>query len=248
MKAASQPAARAFGLSISTGLQPVFAPSCRVLILGSLPGAESLRLQQYYAHPRNSFWELMASVLGFAQEGLSQGGVFPEPEASRAPSSSPPAKAGCTDVQPPSPTPSARLRGHDDLVFPQEHPRRNPALRSPQDLTYPQRLSALLTHDIALWDVLASGHRPGSLDSAIDLATAQVNPFNDFLRELPALQRILFNGAMAERLFVQRVLPQLSPEQHAIPRLRLPSTSPANASIPKQEKLIAWRAALELPK
>jgi TDG/mug DNA glycosylase family protein len=29
-----------------------------------MPGAESLRLGQYYGHPRNHFWPLMAAVLG----------------------------------------------------------------------------------------------------------------------------------------------------------------------------------------
>jgi len=32
------------------------------LILGSLPGRRSLEMQQYYAHPQNAFWKLVAAI------------------------------------------------------------------------------------------------------------------------------------------------------------------------------------------
>lgn len=43
---------------------PVVDSATRVLLLGSLPGEESLARGQYYAHPRNQFWRLIGAVTG----------------------------------------------------------------------------------------------------------------------------------------------------------------------------------------
>ena len=45
-------------------LQKVINRQCDLIILGSMPGMESLRLQQYYAHPRNQFWRLIYALDG----------------------------------------------------------------------------------------------------------------------------------------------------------------------------------------
>lgn len=44
------------------GLPPIVGPRTRVLILGSFPGAASLRAQQYYAHPQNQFWRMLQAI------------------------------------------------------------------------------------------------------------------------------------------------------------------------------------------
>ncbi|HAK45923.1 MAG TPA: DNA-deoxyinosine glycosylase [Spirochaeta sp.] len=50
-------------MELKKSLAPVINSGSKVLILGSMPGEESLRRQQYYGFPGNQFWRLTAAVL-----------------------------------------------------------------------------------------------------------------------------------------------------------------------------------------
>jgi len=162
------------------GFAPVATVNAHTLILGSMPGEDSLRLAQYYANPRNAFWKIFG-----------------------------------------------RLSGQDN------------------DLSYECRLKMLNDHGIALWDVLHSCERPGSLDSSIRNASVVTNDFAGFFASHPGIRRIFFNGTFAEASYRKHVLPTLDTLQAGFTMTRLPSTSPANASLGFEAKLLAWRAIVE---
>jgi|SRR6185369_338072 len=153
------------------GFPPVVGSSPKVLILGTFPGEESLRQKQYYAHPRNLFWEIMKQVCG----------------ASR-------------------------------------------------DIEYEDRLNILRNSHIALWDVLKTCSRHGSLDTNIRNGFYEVNDFKKFLAEHD-IKAICFNGEKAGELF-HRIPATALPELSVLSVL--PSTSPANAGIPKEVKISRW--------
>ena len=99
---------------------------------------------------------------------------------------------------------------------------------------------------IALWDVLLSCEREGSLDSAIDEATIRANDFASFYRAHPRIAQVFFNGAKAEACYRKYVLPALAHAPAPPVHHRLPSTSPANASMSRAHRQRVWTQALRL--
>ncbi|MBT3320433.1 MAG: DNA-deoxyinosine glycosylase [Clostridia bacterium] len=150
---------------------PLIDERCTALILGSMPGEESLRKQEYYGHPRNAFWRLLNSDLA--------------------------------------------------------------------EKSYVQKREYLLSHCIALWDVLGSAERKGSLDSAI--RNEVPNDFDKFLRQHPNIRHIFFNGGKAKSAFA-KYFTDLYIQYDCV---QLPSSSPAY-TLAFEEKKLVWRNALSL--
>ena len=98
---------------------------------------------------------------------------------------------------------------------------------------YPARLDALRAAGLALWDVIASAVRPGSLDGAI--RDPEANALTDLIGELPSLRAIAFNGGTAARLG-QRALGAA----FDLPLIALPSSSPAY-TLAYADKARTWR-------
>lgn len=154
---------------------PAAKPGCSVLVLGSLPGDASLRMAQYYAHPRNAFWKIMGRLCGFSP-----------------------------------------------------------------GLPYEDRLERLNEAGIALWDVVLSGMRPGSLDS--DIRDERPNDIAALLREYATIKTICCNGGTSYR-YLKRYFPVLFGGD-GCRVLLLPSTSPVAARLGFEEKFKAYEEVL----
>lgn len=96
----------------------------------------------------------------------------------------------------------------------------------------------LLSHGIALWDVIASCDIEGYADSSIRNVT--VNDI-DFILNTSDIQRIITNGGTAHKLYCKYLLPKTSVQD-----ICLPSTSPANASWSLERLTNEWAYALKL--
>ena len=100
-------------------------------------------------------------------------------------------------------------------------------------LDYEIRLERLADRRVGLWDVIASASRQGSLDQAI--RGVEHNRIERFLRDLPDLRAIAFNGAAAAA--IGRKLIDPAPANLAL--VDLPSSSAANTR-KLDEKVRIW--------
>jgi len=110
------------------------------------------------------------------------------------------------------------------------------------EFDYRQRTEILLDNNIAVWDVLQSCYREGSLDADIKQTSININHFADFFLTHRFIRQVFFNGKTAEKLYKKHVLPILESHLFELGYQSLPSTSPAYASLTLEQKLNAWRA------
>jgi double-stranded uracil-DNA glycosylase len=131
---------------------------------------------------------------------------------------------------------------------------------------YTERVSRLERAGFALWDVIGSCEREGSLDQ--DIRGELPNPLAEYIGLRPTIERVALNGGKAAASFVAHVAPGLgqesrlrvmglaigepllwspsfSPERRILV-VRLPSSSPVptRAFRGAQDKLPAWSAML----
>lgn len=150
---------------------PILGEQPRALVLGSMPSQASLEKGEYYGHPRNAFWPVMAACFGFDAAA-----------------------------------------------------------------SYADRVSALHQARVAVWDVLQSCRREGSLDAAIEPASEVPNDLVALCREQPTLKHVFLNGRKAEQVWRRHF-----EDRVALPATTLPSTSPAMASLDLAAKTKIWR-------
>lgn len=111
-------------------------------------------------------------------------------------------------------------------------------LQIPLGVSYQEKVTALQASPIALWDVLKSCKRLGSLDSSIETGTQIINDFHTFFSIHREITQVLFNGGKAETCF-KRYVPSDTPLKELY-LIRLPSTSPANARMSFEKKCHIW--------
>lgn len=108
-----------------------------------------------------------------------------------------------------------------------------------QDLDYQNKLQTLLENKIALWDVIQSCSRDGSLDSNIQNETP--NKIDKLLNQYPGIKVICLNGNKSYSAF-KKYFPEVLKQYKCY---KMPSTSPANARYKLEDLYSEWLIAFQ---
>ena len=98
---------------------------------------------------------------------------------------------------------------------------------------YEEKINVLKKHHIALWDVIDSCERKGSLDS--EIRNEEANQIEELLEEYPNIHAIFCNGGKSYKN-LQKILGK----NYKIPVFLLPSTSPLH-TVSFEKKLEEWK-------
>ncbi len=109
----------------------------------------------------------------------------------------------------------------------------------PESLPYAERTKMIRDAGIALWDIVRSCERTGSMDDKI--RNVRINNIPAVLEQCPSINLIALNGGTAGKYFT-RAWPGGFPGVRVV---ILPSTSPANARMGLEEKVRSWRCIIE---
>lgn len=101
---------------------------------------------------------------------------------------------------------------------------------------YQEKKECIIKHNVALWDVIATCERKGSLDSMIKDEVC--NDIVSFLKHYPSVKTVLCNGKKSFQLY-QKHFSNID-----INCICLPSTSNANRSISETSLFQIWNDAL----
>lgn len=160
-------------MNTKRSFEPIIDDNSKVIILGTIPGEQSLKKGEYYANPNNQFWRLI-----FSQWNMQV------------------------------------------------------------PLSYKEKCMFLHEKGIAVYDVLKSAERVGSLDS--NIRDSAPNDFKSLFQDYPKIEYLFFNGGKAEVLF-RRNFPNYIKKMKY---LRLPSSSPTPGKnvLSYSGKKEAWKA------
>ena len=109
-----------------------------------------------------------------------------------------------------------------------------------QNLDYETKLQVLLANKIALWDVIQTCNRTGSLDSNIQ--NEKPNKIIQLLKEFPNIHTICLNGNKSYTAF-KKHFPELLKQYKCY---KLPSTSPANARYCLEKLYEEWKEIFDI--
>lgn len=111
---------------------------------------------------------------------------------------------------------------------------------APAPVSVEEKKAFLLSHGIAVWDVIASCTIQGSSDASIrDVEPNDLTP----ILETARIREIFTNGGTSDRLYRKYQEPAVGR-----PAVRLPSTSPANAACSFEQLCEQWKICLSFLK